>query len=316
MSNIAIDGNGSTLFMADGTPTDNHRMLGLDRCTKCLVKDLTLDGNRDKRVPAERTGAHTVTINNTSDFAFCNVIAKYSTCDGFYLSGDKTLPATWARRGVFRDVVADNSYRQGMSIINANDIKILGGAFTRTHGTDPEAGIDLEPNDGSVNPGINDILVRGVRFEGNACTGFTGGGSVQINRVTVEDSKFINNGLTDGTGFRVGFMNSLVQNNTFTLHGTNITNQLIQFRASADTTNVVVRGNTVTNNTTTIRLVEIAGTGPNTFMIDNVFSKNASTVAIHTHTITTTCIAGNMIEGKLDRPAGSCGTLPKVGYAP
>lgn len=313
---VGVDGNGATLFMADGTPTDSHRMLDMARCTRCVVRDLALDGNRDGRVPAERAGAHVVAVGDSEDFAFCRVAVRNSTCDGFYVAaGDSTDPATYARRGLFQDCSADNGYRQGMSIINGTDIRVIGGFYSNTHGTAPEAGIDLEPNDGSASPGITDILVRGVRFERNAGAGLTGGGSVRITQVTIEDCTFVDNAVSTATGFRVGFDHSLVQNNTFTDHGSTATSGVLVFRGSSDTNFAVVRGNTFADNPSTFRVVEIAGTGPSVYMVGNTFTNNGGP-SINTHGATTACVAGNLTDGVIDRAESECGTLPDVGYAP
>lgn len=317
-TDLGIAGNGATIRVADGTPT-NARFL-VARCERCVVRDLVYDGNRANRTPAEASGAHGFAIYGGRDFAFCGVTVRNATCDGFYVAaGDSTDPSTYPLRGVFHESSAFNAYRQGMSIINANDIQILGGEYSDTSGTAPSAGIDLEPNDGSASPGITDVLIRGVRFARNDGAGVTGGGAVQISRITIEDSTFVDNAHRGGagfrTGFRFGFRDSLVQRNTFTSHGLTSSLGVVIFRGHADTHTGVFRENTIEGNTTEGPAIEIGGTGPAMFIVDNVITGNVDD-AIHTHSVTTACMAGNMVAGTLDAAAGTCGALPAVGYAP
>ncbi|MBA3456827.1 MAG: hypothetical protein H0T42_27305 [Deltaproteobacteria bacterium] len=315
---LGIAGNGATLKVADGTPTNARFLFG--NCERCVVRDLVYDGNRANRTPAEASGAHALAIYGGRDFAFCGVTVLNATCDGFYLAArDSTDPSTYPTRGVFHDSSSFNAYRQGMSIINANDVQVLGGEYSGTNGTAPSAGIDLEPNDGSASPGINDVLIRGVRFANNDGAGVTGGGSVRINRITIEDSVFVGNARRGGPGFRAGFrfgyMNSLVQRNTFMDHGPTTESGVVIFRGSADTHHGVFRENTIVGNTTDGPAIEIGGTGPEMFIVDNITSNNLDN-QIHTHGVTTACLAGNMVATAFDAPPGTCGTLPVVGYAP
>jgi|EP01043_Picozoa_sp_COSAG02_P012069 hypothetical protein len=49
-----------------------------------------------------------------------------------------------------RDVVLDRNYRQGMSVISAQNAKFLNCTFSNTFGTAPQAGVDLEPDPSDV----------------------------------------------------------------------------------------------------------------------------------------------------------------------
>ena len=49
---------------------------------------------------------------------------------------------------VIRNVICDDNHRQGMSIISGQDILVEDCEFNRTYGTDPQCGLDIEPNHG------------------------------------------------------------------------------------------------------------------------------------------------------------------------
>ena len=87
--------------------------------------------------------------------------------DGIYIDhADKDTPCRDIR---IKDVICDNSYRQGMSVIGAEDLTVERCQFNNTWGTPPSAGVDLEPD----SPGhtLKRIVFRDCRFEGNYSDG-------------------------------------------------------------------------------------------------------------------------------------------------
>jgi hypothetical protein len=107
-------------------------------------------------------------------FTFCGVTSNNSTTDGFYVGPtDNADASTFPEDGVFADCHADFNYRQGMSIINGRRLQVIDSSFTNTFGTSPQAGVDIEPNSGSAEPGIEHVLFRGCLFEGNEGYGLT-----------------------------------------------------------------------------------------------------------------------------------------------
>ncbi len=83
--------------------------------------------------------------------------------DGIYLgvAGSRA----YTRNVHIKDVVLDNNYRQGISVIGCESLLIEDCVFRNTWGTPPEAGIDLEPN----HPGerLTDCTIRNCIFENN-----------------------------------------------------------------------------------------------------------------------------------------------------
>eukprot|EP01052_Picozoa_sp_SAG31_P028794 SAG31_NODE_2809_length_5062_cov_2.636107_2_plen_284_part_00 len=62
--------------------------------------------------------------------------------DGMEIVGSKDVHV--------KDVLLDNNYRQGMSVVGIEDMLVEGSVFSNTgqrHGTPPMAGVDIEPDD-------------------------------------------------------------------------------------------------------------------------------------------------------------------------
>lgn len=93
---------------------------------------------------------------------------KDSGGDGIYIGvGDKEKP--FCANVTIKDVVCDNNYRQGISVISARNMTIENCTFKNTWGTAPEAGIDLEPN--FHTEFLENCLIKNCSFENNKGAG-------------------------------------------------------------------------------------------------------------------------------------------------
>ncbi|MBX3440466.1 MAG: right-handed parallel beta-helix repeat-containing protein [Planctomycetaceae bacterium] len=83
--------------------------------------------------------------------------------DGIYIDGGKKSPASSNIR--LQDVVCENNYRQGISIISVNGLLVENSEFNNTWGTPPSSGVDIEP-DGAEQQ-LQNIVFRNCRFLDN-----------------------------------------------------------------------------------------------------------------------------------------------------
>lgn len=83
--------------------------------------------------------------------------------DGFYIDGNG--PRAWSEDVVFKDCVAHDNHRQGMSVISAVNLTVDNCRFSKTAGTAPEAGLDLEPD--TETQRLQNVLIRNSIFENN-----------------------------------------------------------------------------------------------------------------------------------------------------
>ncbi len=142
IENVTLKGNGATIRMhkEDYTqpyyPKSQHRMgVNVRGCKNVQVSGLTI---RD-------TGG-----------------------DGIYIGrGDRGL----CEDVVIKDVVCDNNYRQGISVISVKNLLMENSVFKNTSGTLPMAGIDFEPN--QADEKLEGIVVRNCVLDGNEYYGVT-----------------------------------------------------------------------------------------------------------------------------------------------
>lgn len=83
--------------------------------------------------------------------------------DGIYL-GTATKGVTNTNVHI-KDVVCDKNYRQGISVITAENLLIENAVLSNTAGANPQAGIDLEPN--HSNERLVDVVIRNCVSRGN-----------------------------------------------------------------------------------------------------------------------------------------------------
>ena len=85
--------------------------------------------------------------------------------DGIYLGG------SYNRNVHIKDVVCDRNYRQGISVITAEDLLIEDCVLSNTAGTPPECGIDFEPN--RPDQRLVNCVMRNCVTTNNASAGYT-----------------------------------------------------------------------------------------------------------------------------------------------
>ena len=69
-----------------------------------------------------------------------------------------------------RDCVFDRNYRQGFSLISVVNLLVERTVFSNTNGTNPQAGVDLEPDFPAHQ--LTNVTFRDCSYTGNAGSGF------------------------------------------------------------------------------------------------------------------------------------------------
>lgn len=187
---------GGTIKALDGMPVAwGFGLIRLTRCSEFTIRDLNFDGNRHRRV-AREVPAQSVIFDSCTDFTCERVRSDNAVVDGFIiLSETPQDAATHCRNFRMIDCHADNCFRQGCSVIQGHAGTFVRGSYTRTNGTAPSAGIDLESDAGAPRHSIETIRFEEVRFEGNAGFGLLVSGVSHPRDIHVVDCRFVDNRL-------------------------------------------------------------------------------------------------------------------------
>lgn len=131
--------------------------------------NITIIGEQGAQLVGERDGHYGVGgewgmgfyLNGATDLLIDGLEISEFWGDGIYVTGN-------TKRAVLQNLVANHNRRQGMSIVYGNDMLIKDCVFSNTAGTDPEAGIDIEPNQDQY---ASNITILGCNFYNNSGSG-------------------------------------------------------------------------------------------------------------------------------------------------
>lgn len=146
--------------------------------TSRLKENITLTGNgatlrmwRDDYAGPDYKKAewrHVLSILSSTNIKVHGLTLAESGGDGIYLG---VAQAGVTNKGIeIKDVICDKNYRQGISVISAEDLLIENTIMRDTGGTAPQAGIDFEPN----KPGerVVNCIMRDCLVENNNGPGY------------------------------------------------------------------------------------------------------------------------------------------------
>lgn len=110
---------------------------------------------------------HVLNIRGCTNVTVLGLTLAESGGDGIYLGVGRNRATN--RNVTIRDVVCDRNYRQGISVITAENLLIEDCVLKNTAGTAPAAGIDFEPN--HAHERLVNCVMRNCRIENNAGLG-------------------------------------------------------------------------------------------------------------------------------------------------
>jgi len=146
----------------------SYDLIGIFDTDGVTIRGGTLVGDRANHVLPdgyEDGHGHGVTMLGSTHVIVDGVTARDFWGDGFYIGASDSGHSSAIE---LTNNIAEANRRQGLSITDAVNVVITNNQFLDTHGTPPEAGIDLEP-DG------DDEIVRDIQIVDNAFVGNTHG---------------------------------------------------------------------------------------------------------------------------------------------
>ena len=90
---------------------------------------------------------HVIGIYNGENIKIAGFTLRNSGGDGIEISGSsrKKDKNVYSKNVFIKNIICENNYRNGISIISVNGLTIDQCVIKKTHGTSPEAGLDIEP---------------------------------------------------------------------------------------------------------------------------------------------------------------------------
>ncbi|HJN16694.1 MAG TPA: right-handed parallel beta-helix repeat-containing protein [Armatimonadota bacterium] len=187
---------------------------------------------------------HVLSILSSTNIKVHGLTLAESGGDGIYLGVGQ---AGVTNKGIeIKDVICDKNYRQGISVISAEDLLIENTIMRDTGGTAPQAGIDFEPNkpgERIVNCVMRDCLVENNNGPGYVLYVVPLNGSSADCTVLIENCTSIGNSVSAGvatsSGHEDGELQGLIEFVDCTFADSR--NSAITIRKPADACRVVFR---------------------------------------------------------------------------
>lgn len=302
-SNMTLSLSSGAVLKAIPNASANYAILAVSFANHVNIVGGTLLGERSAHTGSGGEWGMGLAINNSDQVVVEGVTAKECWGDGFYIT-DQSTNVTLCH------VTADHNRRQGLSVTSVDGLVVRSSTFKNTTGTEPECGIDFEPNDGQT---INNALVTGCALTNNAGSGFQCGfreifTSPRITNTVFDSNTCTGNGLNPVSGgYRRGVYvdyslgTVTVSNNT--ISGTRGQGILVS-RAP----NTIVKGNRVSGTLVVGGNTRNTGGGiyiwasPHSSIINNTVSGNATTGVWLMERDPTVVISGNTLSGNGQSP--------------
>ena len=162
-SGLRINGSGSTIKNA--MPGASDRIISIVGQTDVVIENIILDGDKASFAPATQQ-RHGVFIADSTRVTLRSVNSSNNKGDGVYVGDSNNGPSFDI---VLDRVTCDQNHRQGLSVSAVSGLVALASTFTNTSGTNPQSGVDLEPNiDTDI---LEKVSFIGCEFNGNAGSG-------------------------------------------------------------------------------------------------------------------------------------------------
>ena len=122
-----------------GGGLENVRIVGYGAEIRMRKKDY-----QDEQRYVRSEWRHGIAVRDCRNVSIEGLTVRASGGDGLYIGTRK--PDGFCSKMLVKNCVFDDNHRQGISVISAEELLIDHCILSNTNGTDPESGIDFEPN--------------------------------------------------------------------------------------------------------------------------------------------------------------------------
>lgn len=203
-SNTHIDLGGSTIICKTNS-VETYYIFYLKDCENVVIENGIIIGDRETHTGTTGEWGHGIRLENAHNVILRNLTVNKCWGDGCVISAGSTHITVDTCK-------FDYNRRQGITVGDCKYVNIINSYFANTSGTNPQAGIDVEPN---ANENASHIMICNNIFENNTGSGIQANGGEDYSRVTdliIKCNLFMGNSESDLNGLGINF--SFVKNAT------------------------------------------------------------------------------------------------------
>lgn len=215
-SNVTLKMEANSWFRALPTDKSRYYIIYVGDVENVTITGGNLQGDRNQHLGVGGEWGMGIGIYGATKVTLENINIFDCWGDGICIAKNKAKIATKIR---LENVKCSNNRRQGLSIIAADGVEVEKCHFTRTNGTAPQAGIDIEPDgDGTVrNVSIRNCLIDYNNRSGIVIYGRKG--KKNIDNIKIQNNRILNNnywaGYILGDQTHISIRNVVFTNNIF-----------------------------------------------------------------------------------------------------
>lgn len=164
VSNMNLYGDGKeTVIHRAGNNLTEYAILDLIDVSRITIENIHLKGDRENHTGESGEWGMGIQMKNAHNITIRNVTCLECWGDGLYI-GSNGEGVGCSQITIEKSTMHFNR-RNGMSIINAKNVRISQSYFTDNRGTDPQAGLCFEPN--NTGEAISGAIIDGCIFDNN-----------------------------------------------------------------------------------------------------------------------------------------------------
>ena len=150
----------------------NYALLKIDNVDNVTIVEPMLDGNKSKNSATTGEWGHGIEIIHAENITIISPNIKNVWGDGIYIGyGYYSASLKRTKTISITSAIIDGARRNGVSVCGGDGITIDGLAVSNIVGTNPQAGIDIEPEgEGGIEVDLGKVTISGVNAE-NCSTG-------------------------------------------------------------------------------------------------------------------------------------------------
>lgn len=169
-SNSVLEWEEGAIFKRNGTTSDNaYKIVYLNGVENVTLVNPTIIGDRSTHIGTTGEHGHGIAIQGTKNIKVRNAVIRDCWGDGIYIGAAFGGGKVFAEDTWLDNITCDNNRRNNISIISVKGLFIRNSKLLNANGTDPQAGIDFEPN--TPDHLLEDIFLDNIVIKGSGKRG-------------------------------------------------------------------------------------------------------------------------------------------------
>ncbi len=142
-----------------------YRIINMEKKKNITLHDAIIFGDKHEHTGEDGEWGHGYVIRGSQNITLNNCSAFKCWGDGLYIGPSTDYNVTHSYNIEINGFLADDNRRQGISVTSVKRLRINDPVLKNTEGTNPSAGIDLEPNNNGNF--MEDVVINNIYTEGN-----------------------------------------------------------------------------------------------------------------------------------------------------